>query len=45
MNGLRWGGGSKSDGEAVTKDGRIILSAGIPSDWGHVDLGPRRMKP
>lgn len=29
MNGLRWGGGSKLD------------SNGIPSDWQHVDLGPR----
>lgn len=30
MEGLRWGGGSKPD------DG------GIPSDWNHFDLGPRR---
>jgi len=29
MNGLRWGGGSPVD------DG------GIPSDWNHLDLGPR----
>ena len=28
--GLRWGGGSPVD------------SAGIPKDWNHVDLGPRR---
>lgn len=27
--GLRWGGGSSRD------------SAGIPSDWPHIDLGPR----
>jgi len=32
MNGLRWGGGSR-----VTVEG-----AGIPSDWQHVDMGPRR---
>lgn len=30
FNGLRWGGGSKTD------DG------GIPSDWQHVDRGPRQ---
>lgn len=30
MNGLRWGGGSPVD-----------PSTGIPSDWNHVDLGPR----
>jgi len=30
MNGLRWGGGSPID-----------PSTGIPSDWNHVDLGPR----
>jgi len=30
VNGLRWGGGSKLD------DG------GIPLDWQHVDVGPRR---
>ena len=29
-NGLRWGGGSEVD------------SRGIPSDWRHVDRGPRR---
>lgn len=29
--GLRWGGGSKVDPET-----------GIPSDWNHFDLGPRR---
>jgi len=29
LAGLRWGGGSKVDG------------FGIPSDWNHVDLGPR----
>jgi len=29
-NGLRWGGGSQRD------------ARGIPSDWQHVDLGPRR---
>lgn len=29
--GLRWGGGSPVDPET-----------GIPSDWNHVDLGPRR---
>jgi len=29
MNGLRWGGGSSLD------------QRGIPSDWNHVDLGPR----
>lgn len=29
MNGLRWGGGSQID------------ENGIPSDWQHVDLGPR----
>jgi len=29
MNGLRWGGGSNVD------------PGGIPSDWGHVDRGPR----
>lgn len=28
--GLRWGGGSPVD-----------VSTGIPSDWNHVDLGPR----
>lgn len=28
--GLRWGGGSARDAD------------GIPSDWNHVDLGPRR---
>lgn len=30
VHGLRWGGGGKVD------DG------GIPLDWGHVDVGPRR---
>lgn len=30
MNGMRWGGGSPPD------------DAGIPSDWNHVDLGPRK---
>jgi len=30
MNGLRWGGGSRPD------------ERGIPSDWGHSDLGPRQ---
>ena len=30
MSGLRWGGGSPVDPET-----------GIPSDWNHVDLGPR----
>jgi len=30
MNGLRWGGGGPVD------------EGGIPLDWGHVDLGPRR---
>ncbi len=30
MLGLRWGGGSRPD------------SGGIPSDWQHVDRGPRR---
>lgn len=30
LNGLRWGGGSPIDSET-----------GIPSDWNHVDLGPR----
>ncbi len=30
MAGLRWGGGSKAD------------EWGIPSDWNHVDLGPRK---
>ena len=29
MNGLRWGGGS------------TVSEVGIPSDWNHVDLGPR----
>lgn len=29
VSGLRWGGGSKKDGR------------GIPSDWRHVDAGPR----
>lgn len=29
MSGLRWGGGSPLDGD------------GIPTDWNHVDLGPR----
>lgn len=29
LNGLRWGGGSPRDEE------------GFPSDWNHVDLGPR----
>jgi len=29
-HGLRWGGGGKTD------------EAGIPLDWAHVDLGPRR---
>jgi hypothetical protein len=29
MNGLRWGGGSKLDAN------------GIPTDWQHVDAGPR----
>lgn len=29
-NGLRWGGGSKVD-----------PTTGIPSDWNHVDTGPR----
>ena len=33
MNGLRWGGGGGVD------DG------GIPIDWQHVDLGPRRQIP
>lgn len=28
-SGLRWGGGSKPD------------SKGIPSDWNHIDMGPR----
>lgn len=28
-SGLRWGGGSK------------LLETGLPSDWQHVDLGPR----
>ncbi len=31
MNGLRWGGGSAVDPKT-----------GIPSDWQHVDTGPRR---
>jgi len=31
MNGLRWGGGSRTS----------VEQAGIPSDWPHVDLGPR----
>jgi len=31
MNGLRWGGGSPIDPET-----------GIPSDWNHIDTGPRR---
>ena len=30
-SGLRWGGGSSVDPQT-----------GIPSDWNHVDLGPRR---
>lgn len=30
-NGMRWGGGSPVDPET-----------GIPSDWNHVDLGPRQ---
>lgn len=30
LNGLRWGGGSELDAD------------GIPSDWQHVDRGPRR---
>jgi len=30
LNGLRWGGGGEVDG------------GGIPLDWQHVDLGPRR---
>jgi uncharacterized protein YcbK (DUF882 family) len=30
MHGLRWGGGSPVD------------DVGIPSDWNHVDVGPRR---
>jgi len=29
VNGLRWGGGTQKD------------SLGIPSDWQHVDVGPR----
>ena len=29
LHGLRWGGGS------------VVDSGGIPSDWGHVDVGPR----
>jgi len=29
LNGLRWGGGSEKD------------ERGIPSDWQHVDIGPR----
>lgn len=33
LNGLRWGGGSPPD------------EFGIPSDWGHVDRGPRRGAP
>jgi len=32
--GLRWGGGSQVDPES-----------GIPSDWNHVDLGPRSSAP
>lgn len=32
--GLRWGGGSRVDPET-----------GIPSDWNHVDLGPRLAEP
>jgi len=31
FEGLRWGGGSKVDPQT-----------GIPSDWNHVDVGPRR---
>jgi len=31
LAGLRWGGGSPIDPET-----------GVPSDWNHVDLGPRR---
>jgi len=31
MNGLRWGGGSAPN------------EAGIPSDWQHVDMGPRAL--
>lgn len=30
MSGLRWGGGSPRDAD------------GLPTDWNHVDLGPRR---
>lgn len=32
MNGLRWGGGSLA----------TVESGGIPSDWQHVDRGPRK---
>lgn len=32
--GLRWGGGSPVDAET-----------GIPSDWNHVDVGPRSQSP
>lgn len=31
FNGLRWGGGSPVDPET-----------GIPSDWNHLDMGPRQ---
>lgn len=33
MEGLRWGGGGAVD------------SGGIPADWNHFDLGPRRTSP
>lgn len=32
MNGMRWGGGSPVDPET-----------GIPSDWNHLDIGPRSL--
>jgi hypothetical protein len=41
MQGLRWGGGSPLDGPAIPGPGGTILLNGIPSDWQHVDLGPR----
>lgn len=36
LNGLRWGGCTDRPGAPCPVD-----SAGIPIDWGHVDMGPR----
>ena len=41
MQGLRWGGGSPVDGSPILGPNGNILLNGIPSDWQHVDLGPR----